>query len=163
MRFSLATEFGWLSVRLSARGLQRLSWNSGPEQSCEAEDSSFGEAAEKQALAREVQRQISEFFSGSRRSFDLALDMEGTDFQMRVWRKAQSIPFGERVSYSDLAESLGCPGALRALGTALGKNPLLLVIPCHRVIAKSGKLGGYAGGGSLKEQLLLWESGRAKP
>jgi methylated-DNA-[protein]-cysteine S-methyltransferase len=108
----------------------------------------------------ETTRQLEEFASGQRRFFDLPLARLGTPFQMRVWEKIAAIPFGKTISYSDLAQSLGSPEAVRAVGTATGKNPVSWIVPCHRVVGKSGALTGFAGGLDRKRALLDFESGR---
>ena len=105
----------------------------------------------------EVARQLSEFFAGQRREFDLPLAPAGTAFQKRVWTNPLKIPFGETISYGVLASRVGNPNASRAVGGANGSNPIALVIPCHRVIGANGKLTGYGGGLELKEKLLVWE------
>ena len=102
--------------------------------------------------------QIVEFLNGKRQEFELPLDMRGTAFQVEVWSALRDIPYGETRSYADMANTLGRPKAVRAVGTANGANPLSLVVPCHRVVNKGGKLGGYAGGLDLKRKLLAMES-----
>ncbi|HVW66648.1 MAG TPA: methylated-DNA--[protein]-cysteine S-methyltransferase [Candidatus Peribacteraceae bacterium] len=101
--------------------------------------------------------QIKEYFEGSRKQFDLPLDPVGTDFQKAVWTAATRIPYGQTVFYEDVARRIGSPLAMRAVGTALKMNPLWLVVPCHRVLPKSGGMGGYAGGVERKEWLLKHE------
>jgi methylated-DNA-[protein]-cysteine S-methyltransferase len=101
--------------------------------------------------------QLTEYFAGNRTSFDLPLAPEGTEFQRRVWSELRTIPFGETVSYLDIARSLGDTNAIRAVGAANGKNPIAIVVPCHRVIGSDGKLTGYAGGLWRKEWLLRYE------
>ena len=107
---------------------------------------------------RSVVEQILEYLEGERTAFDLPLDLRGTEFQRRVWAALQEIPFGERRSYRDIAEAIGRPKAVRAVGCANGSNPVSLVVPCHRVINSDGKLGGYGGGLTLKARLLAMES-----
>jgi len=102
--------------------------------------------------------QIVEYLEGERTDFDLVLDLRGTAFQRQVWQALQRIPFGERRSYREIAEIVGRPKAVRAVGTANGSNPVSLVVPCHRVINSDGKLGGYGGGLALKARLLAMES-----
>lgn len=102
----------------------------------------------------EALRQLREYFAGLRQDFDLPLAPAGTAFQQRVWRALQEIPYGTVVSYADIARRIGQPTASRAVGAANGANPLPIVIPCHRVVASSGQLGGY-GGGLDRKQLLL--------
>src|SRR5438445_11189765 len=92
--------------------------------------------------------------------FEVTLDIVGTPFQMQVWEQLRKIPYGVTYSYSDIASKIKNPKAVRAVGTANGRNPLSLIVPCHRVIAADGKLGGYAGGLSIKTQLLELEQGQ---
>ena len=105
----------------------------------------------------EAVRQLRGYFAGALRRFDLGLDMQGTDFQKRVWNELQSIAFGETRSYSQVAAAIGAPRAVRAVGAANGANPVPIVVPCHRVIGASGKLVGYGGGLALKQRLLELE------
>ena len=109
------------------------------------------------ALAEAV-RQLREYFAGRRTEFDLPLAPEGTGFQARVWRKLQEIPYGKTISYGELARRVGNPKASRAVGSANGKNQIPIVIPCHRVIASDGTLGGFGGGLTTKEKLLQLEA-----
>lgn len=102
--------------------------------------------------------QLGEYFSGAREIFDFRLDIRATDFQRDVYREVEKIPYGERRSYAEIAEAVGRPNAVRAVGAANGANPVPLVIPCHRVIASNGNLHGYGGGLQLKAQLLAMES-----
>ena len=101
--------------------------------------------------------QLGEYFAGTRRVFDLPLSPRGTEFQRRVWGELARIPFGRTVSYSDVAAAIGRPRAVRAVGAANGRNPLPIVVPCHRVIGKSGDPVGYAGGLAVKAWLLEHE------
>ena len=98
--------------------------------------------------------QLDEYFSGKRREFNLALDLKGTDFQKQVWQEMLQIPYGKTVTYGEIAAKIGKPRAARAVGMACNKNPLLIIIPCHRVIGANGNLTGYAGG-LLKKQWLV--------
>ncbi len=102
--------------------------------------------------------QLEEYFNGKRREFDLPLACDGTDFQKSVWSGIYAIPYGETVTYGDLAESLGNPGSYRAVGTACGRNPIPIVVPCHRVVPSSGGIGSYGGGSALKKKLLNLEA-----
>ena len=106
-------------------------------------------------------RQIEEYFAGTRREFRLPLDPEGNPFQRRVWNALRKIPYGETWSYGQLAERIGRPGAARAVGSANARNPLPIVVPCHRVIGANGKLTGYYGGLHLKAFLLELEAAGA--
>lgn len=110
-----------------------------------------------QELEKAVQ-QTRQYFSGSLTSFQLKLDPKGTDFQKKVWCHLQQIPFGKTISYLDLAKELGDVKSIRAAAAAIGKNPLWIVIPCHRVIGSDGSLTGYAGGLWRKKWLLLHEN-----
>jgi methylated-DNA-[protein]-cysteine S-methyltransferase len=107
----------------------------------------------------DVVSQLEQYFEGKRRGFDLPLAPEGTAFQQRVWRSLLDIPYGETISYGELAARIGNKAASRAVGLANGSNPLPIVIPCHRVIGSNGKLTGYGGGLPIKHQLLALERG----
>ena len=108
------------------------------------------------ARARE---QLEEYFAGRRRTFDLALEPAGNEFELAVWEALLEIPYGETVSYGELATGIGRPGAARAVGVANARNPIALIIPCHRVIGADGSLTGYGGGLERKRQLLELEAG----
>jgi O-6-methylguanine DNA methyltransferase len=106
---------------------------------------------------RDATRQLLEYLDGKRTAFELPLDLRGTPFQRAVWQALLDIPYGQTRSYGDVASALGQPGAMRAVGSANGANPVPLIVPCHRVIAAGGKLGGYGGGLDLKRRLLAME------
>ena len=108
-------------------------------------------------LLTEACRQLDEYFQGKRKNFNLPLGYEGTPFQEKVWRELQSIPYGETRSYEDIAVKIGSPKAVRAVGQANNKNPILLIIPCHRVIHKNGDINGFACGIETKKYLLNLE------
>jgi methylated-DNA-[protein]-cysteine S-methyltransferase len=116
-------------------------------------------AAPKQAspVLSATAAQLAEYFAGARTQFDLPLAPRGTGFQEIVWRALVAIPFGETCSYGALARAIGRPAASRAVGAANGKNPISIIVPCHRVIAASGELTGYAGGLAAKQWLLAHE------
>lgn len=105
----------------------------------------------------QTQQQLQEYFAGTRQQFDVALDFAGTEFQKQVWQALLDIPYGETRSYKQIAEQLGNPKAVRAVGAANGKNPISIIVPCHRVIGSSGKLVGFAGGLDNKDILLKIE------
>jgi methylated-DNA-[protein]-cysteine S-methyltransferase len=151
--FAMPLATGTIYLRASEKGIKELYWQnaSGPFLS-----SLKGESPEVKILARAV-KQLKEYFSGKRTQFDLPLDVAGTEFQMRVWAELQKIPFGKTTSYGDLARKLGKEKAFRAVGTANGKNPVSIIVPCHRVIAADGALGGYSGGLGVKKRLLELE------
>lgn len=109
-------------------------------------------------LLEEAVRQLEAYFRGERTVFDLPLAPEGTLFQQRVWEELQRIPYGHRISYAELARRTGNSKACRAVGSANGKNPIFIIIPCHRVIQSGGQVGGYAFGSRMKTFLLEWES-----
>jgi methylated-DNA-[protein]-cysteine S-methyltransferase len=109
---------------------------------------------------RDAAAQLREYFAGRRRSFDLAVAPSGTPFQQSVWRALQDIPYGETLSYGELARRLGDPKAVRAVGLANGANPIAIVIPCHRVIGANGSLIGFGGGLPTKRALLDLEQGQ---
>lgn len=105
-------------------------------------------------MVTQVARQLNEYFVGKRLKFELSLSPEGTDFQKLVWKQLAKIPYAKTTSYQDIAKAIGHPKAIRAVGSANGKNPFCVIVPCHRVIASDGTLGGYSGGVKIKEQLL---------
>lgn len=123
----------------------------------------FVEAAQESPspslLTSQCKVQLSQYFAGELTDFDVPLNARGTDFQRRVWAELRRIPYGETVSYVDIAERLGQPTASRAVGMANGKNPISIIVPCHRVIGKNGSLTGYAGGLERKRYLLTLEHG----
>ena len=112
------------------------------------------------AVLLAAERELKEYFAGKGTSFSVKLDPVGTEFQNKVWRALSEIPFGETRSYGEIARRIGKPSAVRAVGAANGRNPLSIIVPCHRVIGASGKLVGFAGGLKIKEQLLTLETGR---
>ena len=107
-------------------------------------------------------RQLEEYFQSERRRFELELEPEGTDFEYRVWSQVQRIPFGATDTYGEIARRLGGPDAARAVGHANARNPIAIIVPCHRVIGSDGDLTGYAGGLDRKKWLLDMESGQAR-
>jgi methylated-DNA-[protein]-cysteine S-methyltransferase len=110
------------------------------------------------AVLAAARRQLTEYFAGRRRTFVLPLSVIGTEFERRVWEAVSGVAYGATVTYGQLARSIGKPGAARAVGAALGRNPLAVVVPCHRVVAAGGGLGGFAGGLARKRVLLAGES-----
>ena len=111
----------------------------------------------KPRILSEAQKQLEEYFSGRRKVFDLALFFQGTSFQENIWRTLLKIPYGKTVSYTEEARLAGCERAVRAVANANGKNPIAIIIPCHRIIRSDGSIGGYSGGVWHKEKLLLHE------
>ena len=110
----------------------------------------------------EAKRQLDDYFAGRRREFDLPLDLRGTEFQKRVWAELMRIPYGETRSYQDVAAAIGNVKATRAVGAANNRNPVVIIIPCHRVVGKGGALTGYAGGLEKKGFLLKLEAEHAE-
>ena len=111
------------------------------------------------SMFAEVVRQLDEYFAGRRRAFDLETRAVGTPFQRAIWDALAAVPYGSTVSYGELADAIGRPAAVRAVGAAVGRNPLTVVVPCHRVIGTDGALTGYAGGLDRKRFLLALERG----
>ncbi|MBT2448980.1 methylated-DNA--[protein]-cysteine S-methyltransferase [Streptomyces sp. ISL-43] len=123
-------------------------------------DESFGERVDAgEEPFPEVVRQLTAYFAGELTEFDLPVRLEGTDFQRSVWEQLVRIPYGQTWSYGELAAKLGKPNASRAVGLANGKNPVGIIVPCHRVIGASGSMTGYGGGIDRKVRLLAFESG----
>lgn len=112
---------------------------------------------EETPLTRRVRSQLDEYFSGQRTDFDLPLKPNGTEFQKKDWAALQEIPYGQTRTYKDIAEAIGCPKGFRAVGLANNRNPIMIIIPCHRVIGSDGSLTGYAGGTHIKKYLLELE------
>jgi len=121
-------------------------------------DPKTDQTLKKSAFTDRVCRELVEYFNGRRKAFSFAVRPKGTPFQQRVWHELQKIPYGETISYEELAKRIGNPNACRAVGGANHRNPIAIVIPCHRVIGKNKTLTGYAGGLDKKEQLLLLEA-----
>lgn len=115
--------------------------------------------SEEDELYEIFKDQILEYFAGKRKNFDRLdlLDPQGTSFQKSVWQALLKIPYGETLSYKDIAKMIGRPKAIQAVGTAIGKNPFLIIVPCHRVIKSNGSIGGFAYGRKIKEKLLKIE------
>lgn len=146
------TPIGHLGIWATRYGVRRIGFAvedlAGPDGDGEVQPKHLNDAV----------RQLQEYFGGSRATFDVELDFSGaTEFQRRIYRRLLQIPHGRIVSYGDIADELGEPGAARAVGQAVGANPLPIVVPCHRVVRSDGRLGGYAGGLVRKVTLLRLE------
>lgn len=157
----LDSPLGQILVELSDQGIHRFWFVDHAETPAETSIESpaapaSGQGPQHPLLAR-VQTQVAEYFAGQRQVFDLPLAAKGTPFQQKVWAALCRIPFGDTWSYVQLAEAIGQPTASRAVGMANGRNPIGLLVPCHRVIGKSGQLTGYAGGLERKAWLLEHE------
>ena len=111
------------------------------------------------AHLKRAKRQLAEYFAGKRKEFDLALDPRGTSFQKAVWKAISGVPYGATISYGELARRSGFPESARAAGAATGRNPIGIIVPCHRIVGADGSLTGYAGGLAKKRALLALESG----
>ena len=148
MRYAVMNSpLGLLTLKASEKGLSAIH---------------FGSVVPSHAVVdfyahRENLKQLQEYFDGERMAFDLPLDIEGTPFQLAVWKELQNIPYGETRTYGEIARQIGKPGAARAVGMANHENPVAIVIPCHRVVGSDGSLTGYAGGLDLKKKLLELE------
>jgi methylated-DNA-[protein]-cysteine S-methyltransferase len=143
--------FGWIETHASEKGLMALKLIQSPENESLSTQNSLLQETKKQFLA---------YCEGKLKGFDLPFDWEGTtDFYQSVWKELLKIPYGKTTTYSAIAELLGNPTASRAVGMANGRNPIAIIVPCHRVIAKSGHLQGFAHGLEMKRQLLLHEAG----
>jgi epoxyqueuosine reductase len=144
---------GPLLLAASAKGLVRLEFE-GRMQEFDPAATHLQES--KEALAPYL-RELEEYFSGQRRVFSFPLDLRGTEFQLKCWRALLDIPYGETRTYRDIAQAIGHPRAFRAVGMSNNRNPVAIVVPCHRVIASDGSLCGYGGGLDIKRKLLELE------
>ena len=145
---------GRLTLVASDRGLAAILWEQDNPRRVP-----LGEVVESDShpVLIETERQLQEYFAGQRREFTLPLDFRGTEFQRRVWSALLTIPFGQTRSYAQIAQQIGCPAAVRAVGAANGRNPLSIIAPCHRVVGSNGQLTGFAGGLETKARLLSLE------
>ena len=139
-------------------GLQSVFWKK--QSAVPVVKSLRGDAAALQILLK-ADQQLQEYLEGGREEFDLPFDVKGTPFQKRVWEQLKKIPYGKTLSYKDIARQIKNENAVRAVGSANARNPLCVIVPCHRVIAADGSLGGYSGGLDIKTKLLELESGGA--
>jgi methylated-DNA-[protein]-cysteine S-methyltransferase len=142
---------GRLVLIASDRGLRALLWQNEKHHQIRLQKTIKDHS---HAILLQTGRQLDEYFSGQRKKFDVALDPQGTPFQLRVWETLRKIPFGKTLSYGEQAHLIGQPTAARAVGTANGKNPISIIVPCHRVIGKNGHLTGFGGGLVAKKKLL---------
>ncbi len=126
-------------------------------------DSKAIELRESKAALAPYLRELNEYFASGRREFTIPLDLRGTDFQLACWQALLEIPYGETRSYGDIARAIGHPQAFRAVGMSNNRNPVAIVVPCHRVIASGGSLCGYGGGLDIKRKLLDLEQGQVHP
>lgn len=154
LQFAMESEIGTIFLVASAKGLRGVHLS---KQSIPMVHRLAGEEPELKIL-QQASKQLTEYFRGKRKSFNVPFDVLGTPFQKKVWNALSTIPYGKTASYKDIAEKIRNKKAFRAVGTANGKNPLCIIVPCHRVIAADGTLGGYSGGLSIKKKLLALES-----
>lgn len=145
---TISSPVGSLVLRASNKGLVSIDRGKAARLKGEAK------AERNVALAA---RELDEYFAGKRRKFTVPLDLQGTPFQLQVWSTLRRIPFGKAVSYGEEARMLGKPKAARAVGSANGRNPIPIIVPCHRVVAGDGSLGGYSAGLPMKRKLLALE------
>jgi methylated-DNA-[protein]-cysteine S-methyltransferase len=148
---------GPLLLEAGERGLTRLHFDGVATAPAPAASGSNRGA---NAILDQVEEELGQYFAGTRTSFEVPLDLAGTEFQRQVWAQLRAIPFGVTASYGELANALGKPGASRAVGMANNRNPVAIIVPCHRVVGADGSLTGYAGGLDRKRQLLDLEAGR---
>lgn len=158
------TSFGWAGVAVSERGICGIVLPRKTKREAERElESSESSGSVASPVLKKAVKLLQQYFSGKRVSFDLPLDTcYYTSFQQAVWKAAGEIPFGETRSYAWIAKKIKNPRAVRAVGQALGANPIPIIIPCHRVISSAGTLGGYAGGLQMKKGLLELEQKKLK-
>lgn len=149
------TPVGELTLIATDKGLSAILWENEGSQRVPLNPISRDD---QHPILCEAERQLCEYFAGERQQFDMPYDTVGTEFQKKVWQALLTIPFGETRSYLQIAEQIGNPKAVRAVGAANGKNPLSIMAPCHRVIGSNGKLTGFAGGLAVKAFLLELES-----
>ena len=147
----MSSPVGKLTLVASKNGLVAIDVRNNAKQVVTAKDASA------QAILIKTKKQLEQYFAGKRTSFDVALDLVGTEFQVKAWRALCRIPFGKTITYGQQASNIKKPKAFRAVGSANGKNPIPIIVPCHRVVASDGSLGGYSLGLKMKKQLLALE------
>jgi O-6-methylguanine DNA methyltransferase len=153
----IASPIGPLNLAVSANGLIALEFSRGEFPPTTKKGISWSHSPEK---IEPYARELNEYFAGKRREFTFALDLRGTPFQVKCWRALLDIPYGETRTYADIARTVRKPRAFRAVGMANNRNPIAVVVPCHRVIASDGTLCGYGGGLDIKQKLLELEGAR---
>ena len=147
----MSSPVGKLTLVASSKGLLAIDVRNNAKQVVTAKDASA------QSILLKTKKQLEQYFAGKRTSFDVALDLVGTEFQVKAWRALCRIPFGKTITYGQQASNIKNPKAFRAVGSANGKNPIPIIVPCHRVVASDGSLGGYSLGLKMKKQLLALE------
>lgn len=159
---TMATPVGELTLVAGERGLRAVLWPEEREGRVPLGDATGG-GPDAEAVLVAARVQLSEYFAGERREFDLTLDPAGTPFQQQAWRVLRTIPFGQTITYGEQARRLGDIRKSRAVGAANGRNPISIVVPCHRVVGSTGSLTGFAGGLDAKAWLLRHEQGNPPP
>lgn len=154
-RLSYKSPVGWLRITTTSDGVREVLFRDTED---DEKDRDASAALAPDALCLETQKQLEEYFAGKRKTFDLPLDIAGSDFQRKVWKELLAIPFGKTISYRELSIRIGNVKAIRAVGHANGQNPLPILVPCHRVIGSDGSLTGYGGGLWRKKDLLALEN-----
>jgi methylated-DNA-[protein]-cysteine S-methyltransferase len=156
----MSSPVGTLTLLATDEALLEVSWPNEKPHRLKKRDVLPGES---HPLLTRAATQLQEYFEGKRESFDLPIAFEGTEFQRRVWEALRGIPHHRTVSYNAIARQIGKPAAVRAVGAAIGRNPISIIVPCHRVIGSNGKLTGFAGGLETKAALLKLESSVQEP
>ena len=153
----MKTTFGTLLLASTEKGVRRIMLSAENQLNRLSQEFKEMELIEDHKFNDQAADQLGQYFEGERKQFSLPLDLEGTDFQKRVLQAVQEVPYGATRSYQDIAERIGSPKAVRAVGNANRTNPLPLIIPCHRIIGSDGSMTGYGGGIDLKRKLLEFE------
>ncbi|MFO7889348.1 MAG: methylated-DNA--[protein]-cysteine S-methyltransferase [bacterium] len=153
----METQFGPLLISSTEKGVKRIILPSADQLQRLKQDFKDDELSENKKINEKAACQLREYFKGERKQFSLFLDLEATEFQKKVLKAVQKVPYGTTRSYKDIAEKIGNPKAARAVGSANRTNPLPIIIPCHRIIGSDGSLTGYGGGIELKRKLLEFE------
>ena len=156
----LDSPIGRLRLVATDEGLSRLLFDQQAGEDLESENGHAG--SDDHPVLATATAQLEEYFAGERREFDIPLDLTGTEFQRAAWSALAGVPFGETRSYRQQAEAIGRPRAVRAIGAANGRNPVPIVLPCHRIVGSDGSLTGYGGGLPIKEYLLNHEQAQSQ-
>lgn len=151
----ISSPVGLLKLVANDKSLIAVLWENDDPLRVELDEMSLDE---KHPILILAEAQLNEYFQGKRTSFDLPFECTGTEFQIEVWSTLYKVPFGTLQSYEDIAQKIGRPKAVRAVGTAVGKNPLSIIVPCHRIVRKDNSLGGFAGSVPVKKALLEHEN-----
>jgi O-6-methylguanine DNA methyltransferase len=155
---AVASESGLMRLEFLPRGYQyHTHARAFVRSTVEKDDASAGELVEDPGVFANLRAQLAEYFIGERETFDIPLDLRGTDFQLRVWQRLRQIPYGKLKTYKEIARAIKHPHATRAVGQAAGHNPVPILVPCHRLVGTKRTLVGFAGGLSVKAQLLRLE------